>query len=116
MDSRRRPTRRGAVRRTCRGNCLDTYIRTPSLSVVVRYLPSPPFLMITTRMKIRGSVVSSSFIFPHPPEDEKKKDNNSGWLLLRRRRILSGRNCSCWLLVGSLFRRSSRGMNKTEIK
>ena len=24
-------------------------------------------------MKIRGSVVSLSFIFPHPPEDEKKK-------------------------------------------
>ena len=23
------------------------------------------------KMKIRGSVVSSSFIFPHPPEDEK---------------------------------------------
>ena len=28
---------------------------------------------ITTRMKIRGSMVSYSFIFPHPPEDEKKK-------------------------------------------
>ena len=27
----------------------------------------------TTRMKIRGSVVSSSFIFPHPPEDEEEK-------------------------------------------
>ena len=27
----------------------------------------------TTRMKIRGSVVSLSFIFPHPPEDERKK-------------------------------------------
>ena len=25
-------------------------------------------------MKIRGSVVSLSFIFPHPPDDEKKKD------------------------------------------
>ena len=25
------------------------------------------------RMKIRGSVVSFSFIFPHPPEDKKKK-------------------------------------------
>ena len=24
-------------------------------------------------MKIRGSVVSLSFIFPHPPEDKKKK-------------------------------------------
>ena len=24
-------------------------------------------------MKIRGSVVSLRFIFPHPPEDEKKK-------------------------------------------
>ena len=24
-------------------------------------------------MKIRGSVVSQSFIFPHPPEDEEKK-------------------------------------------
>ena len=29
----------------------------------------------TTRMKIRRSVVSSTFIFPHPPEDEKKKKN-----------------------------------------
>ena len=28
----------------------------------------------TTRIKIRGSVVSLSFIFPHPPEDEKKKN------------------------------------------
>ena len=27
----------------------------------------------TTRMKICGSVVSLSFIFPHPPEDRKKK-------------------------------------------
>ena len=27
----------------------------------------------TTCMKIRGSVVSLSFIFPHPPENEKKK-------------------------------------------
>ena len=25
------------------------------------------------RMKIRGSVVSLSFLFPHPPEDRKKK-------------------------------------------
>ena len=25
-----------------------------------------------TCMKIRGSVVSLSFIFPHPPEDENK--------------------------------------------
>ena len=24
-------------------------------------------------MKIRGSVVSYSFVFPHPPEDKKKK-------------------------------------------
>ena len=26
-----------------------------------------------TRMKIRGSAVSLSFIFSHPPENEKKK-------------------------------------------
>ena len=29
----------------------------------------------TTRMKIRGSVVSLCFIFPHPSEDEEKKKN-----------------------------------------
>ena len=29
-------------------------------------------------MKIRGSVVSLSFIFPHPPEDEKKKKRKKG--------------------------------------
>ena len=31
----------------------------------------------TTRMKIRGSAVSQSFIFPHPPEDERRENNNS---------------------------------------
>ena len=31
----------------------------------------------TTRMKIRRSVVSSTFIFPHPPEDEKKKKTHT---------------------------------------
>ena len=32
----------------------------------------------TTRMKIRGSVVSSRFIFSHLPEDEKKKNKIEG--------------------------------------
>ena len=31
-------------------------------------------------MKIRGSVVSLSFILPHPSEDKKKKVNNKGHL------------------------------------
>ena len=30
-------------------------------------------------MKIRGSVVSSSFVFPHPPKDEKKKKSMPQW-------------------------------------
>ena len=32
-------------------------------------------VVVLTCMKIRGSVVSYSFIFPHPPEDKKKKKN-----------------------------------------
>ena len=43
----------------------------------------------TTRMKIRESVVSSSFNFPHPPEDQKKKKKHpSTWM----NQILSERN------------------------
>ena len=32
----------------------------------------------TTRMKIRGSVVSKSFIFPHPPEDKRRRKKKIG--------------------------------------
>ena len=30
-------------------------------------------ITIINKLKMRGSVVSLSFIFPHPPEDKKKK-------------------------------------------
>ena len=41
-------------------------------------------------MKIRGSVVSLSFFFPHPPEDEKKKNRHKkrgGILFLRHAKV-----------------------------
>ena len=38
----------------------------------------------TTRMKIRGSVVSSSFIFPHPPEGIKKINNSCMYILFKK--------------------------------